>query len=211
MNAIAFLLGHAVFSTRQFAVLCERRIDVASRQLIRLAREGGVTRLTRGVWAQPAHPRFTPTAAVPLLLGNEQGYVSFLSAMHVHGLISQIPGSIEVATTGHTRQLDTPVARYEFLRIQPAMMRQGIAASATEPPYNLATARQGAHRHPLHRHPQTPPLRQPAGGGHGGSGSGGTAGVARWAGAPRPHPQRHREALGGARWRLTIRSPATGC
>ena len=140
MNAIAFLLGHAVFSTRQFAVLCERRIDVASRQLIRLAREGGVTRLTRGVWAQPAHPRFTPTAAVPLLLGNEQGYVSFLSAMHLHGLISQIPGSIEIATTGHTRQLDTPVARYEFLRIQPAMMRQGIAASATEPPYNLATA-----------------------------------------------------------------------
>ena len=140
MNAIAFLLGHAVFSTRQFAVLCERRIDVASRQLIRLAREGGVTRLTRGVWAQPAHPRFTPTAAVPLLLGNEQGYVSFLSAMHLHGLISQIPGSIEVATTGHTRRLDTPVARYEFLRIQPAMMRQGIAASATEPPYNLATA-----------------------------------------------------------------------
>ena len=140
MNAIAFLLGHAVFSTRQFAVLCERRIDVASRQLVRLAREGGVTRLTRGVWAQPAHPRFTPTAAVPLLLGNEQGYVSFLSAMHLHGLISQIPGSIEIATTGHTRQLDTPVARYEFLRIQPAMMRQGIAASATEPPYNLATA-----------------------------------------------------------------------
>ena len=140
MNAIAFLLVHAVFSTRQFAVLCERRIDVASRQLIRLAREGGVTRLTRGVWAQPAHPRFTPTAAVPLLLGNEQGYVSFLSAMHLHGLISQIPGSIEIATTGHTRQLDTPVARYEFLRIQPAMMRQGIAASATEPPYNLATA-----------------------------------------------------------------------
>ena len=99
-----------------------------------------MTRLTRGVWAQPAHPRFTPTAAVPLLLGNEQGYVSFLSAMHLHGLISQIPGSIEIATTGHTRQLDTPVARYEFLRIQPAMMRQGIAASATEPPYNLATA-----------------------------------------------------------------------
>ncbi len=50
------------------------------------------------------------------------------------------PGSIQVATTGHTRQLDTPVARYEFLRIQPSMMRQGIAASPTDPPYNLATA-----------------------------------------------------------------------
>ena len=55
-----------------------------------------------------------------------------------------------------------------------------------------------------YRIPQTPPLRQPAGGGHGGSGSGGTAGVARWAGAPRPHPQRHREALGGIGGQLVM-------
>ena len=93
----------------------------------------------RGVWAQPEHLRFTPAAAVPLLLGNEQGYVSFLSAMHLHGLIAQIPGSIQIATTGHGRRLDTPVGRYEFLRVQPTMMRHGIDASATEPPYNLAT------------------------------------------------------------------------
>ena len=140
MNAVAFLLRHAVFTTRQFAALCERRIDVASRQLARMACQGVMVRLGRGVWAQPEHSRFTATTAVPMLLGNEQGYVSFLSTMHMHGLIGQIPGSIEVATTGHTRRLDTPVARYEFLRIQPSMMRQGIAASATEPPYNIATA-----------------------------------------------------------------------
>ena len=85
----------------------------------------------RGIWAQPEHQRFTPTAAGPLLLGNEQGYVSFLSAMHLHRLIAQIPGSIQAATTGYARRLDTPVARYEFLRIQPSMMRHGIAASAT--------------------------------------------------------------------------------
>lgn len=140
MNGVAFLLRHAVFTTRWYAALCDGRVDAASRTLGRLARQGVVVRVVRGVWAQPAHPRFTPLAAVPLLLGNEQGYVSFLSAMHLHGLIAQIPGSIQVATTGHSRRLDTPFARYEFLRIQPAMMREGIAASATEPPYNLATA-----------------------------------------------------------------------
>ena len=59
--------------------------------------------------------------------------------MHLHGLIAQIPGSFQVATTGYARRLDTPVARYEFLHIQPSMMRHGIAASATQPPYNLAT------------------------------------------------------------------------
>ena len=139
MNPIAFLLRHAVFTTRQFAMLCERRVDVASRQLVRMVRQGTLVRLTRGVWAQPEHSRFTPAAAVPLLLGNEQGYVSFLSAMHLHGLIAQIPGSIEIATTGHGRHLDTPVGHYKFLRVQPTMMRQGIDTSATEPPYNLAT------------------------------------------------------------------------
>ena len=139
MSPVGFLLRHAAFTTRQFAVLCERRVDVASRLLARMARQGVVLRLGRGTWAQPEHLRFTPVAAVPLLLGNEQGYVSFLSAMHLHGLIAQIPGSIQVATTGHGRRLDTPVARYEFLRVQPSMMRHGIGASATQPPYNLAT------------------------------------------------------------------------
>ena len=140
MNSVGFLLQHPVFTTRRYAVLCDSRIDVASRQLARLASRGVLVRLTRGVWGQPAHPRFTPLAAVPHLLGNEQGYVSFLSAMHLHGLIAQIPGSIHVATTGHARRLDTPVARYEFLSIQPSMMVEGIERSATEPPYNLATA-----------------------------------------------------------------------
>ena len=140
MNNIAFLLRFAVFPTWHYAALCGTRVDAASRQLGRLAREGVVVRLTRGVWAQPEHPRFTPFAAVPLLVGHEHGYVSFLSALHLHGLISQIPGSIQVATTGHARHLDTPFARYEFLRIQPSMMREGLDTSVTDPPYNIATA-----------------------------------------------------------------------
>lgn len=139
MNSVGFLLRHAVFTTRHYAVLCDSRIDVASRQLTRLVNRGVLMRLTRGVWGQPDHPRFTPFAAVPLLLGNEQGYVSFLSAMHMHGLIAQIPGSIQVATTGHARRLATPAARYEFLRIQPSMMMEGVGVSVTEPSYNVAT------------------------------------------------------------------------
>ena len=140
MHATTFLAGHAVFTTRQFATLCESRIDASSRKLVRLAVEGAIVRVARGVWTQPDHPRFAAHAAVPALLGNEQGYVSFLSAMRQHGLISQIPGSIQVATTGHTRTLATPIGRFEFLRMKPAMMVEGIELSATEPPYGIATA-----------------------------------------------------------------------
>lgn len=140
MHFTAFLARHALFTTRQFAVQCNCRVDSASRRLARLVEQDALVQLTRGVWAQPEHPLFTPYAAVPLLLGNEQGYVSFLSAMHRHGLVSQVPGSVQAATTGHSRTLLSPLGRYEFLRIKPEMMIAGVAISSTTPPYVVATA-----------------------------------------------------------------------
>jgi hypothetical protein len=58
--------------------------------------------------------------------------------MHRHGLLSQIPGSIQVATTGHSRTLTSRIGRFEFIRIRPQMMVEGI--ETTDPPYGIATA-----------------------------------------------------------------------
>lgn len=140
MNPTTFFLQNAIFTTRQFAALCDTGVDAASRKLARLAVHAGIVRATRGLWCQPEHPRFTAYAAVPFLLGNEQGYVSFLSAMHHHGLLSQIPGSIQVATTGHARVLASRIGRFEFMGIKPRMMTAGIATSDSDPPYGIATA-----------------------------------------------------------------------
>ena len=140
IDAIAFLAQHALFTTRSFAFATGERLDSASRWLGRLSRRNALIRVTRGVWAQPGHPAFTPYAATGLLLGNEHGYVSFISALHRHGLLSQIPGAIHVATTGHGRKLDSPVGRFEFLQLRPSMMAEGIEMSETEPPYAIATA-----------------------------------------------------------------------
>ncbi len=140
MTITAFLLRHAVFPTRLFAALTGIRLDSASRRLGRLAEQGDLVRLTRGVWAQPEHPAWTPTAAVGYLLGNEQGCVSFISALHLHGLLAQIPAVTTVATTGHGRKLRTTLGRYEFYRLDGRMMRRGIGMSDTTPPYPIATA-----------------------------------------------------------------------
>jgi predicted transcriptional regulator of viral defense system len=140
MNRTAFLLQHAIFTTRQFAALCNVRVDAASRTIARVAGDGTIARVTRGLWCQPGHPRFSVYAAVPFLLANEHGYVSFLSAMHRHGLVSQIPGSIQVATTGHSRVLTSSIGRYEFIQIKPQMMTAGIEASDTDPAYGIASA-----------------------------------------------------------------------
>ena len=140
LDPVAFLAGHAQFTTRSFAVATGQRLDNASRWLNRLARRGGLVRVTRGVWAQRGHPAFTPNATTGLLLGNERGYVSFISALHMRGVLSQIPGAIHVATTGHGRVLNSPIGRFEFVQIRPAMMLDGIDMSTTAPPYAIATA-----------------------------------------------------------------------
>lgn len=114
------------FTTRDFAVLNGLSISAATEQLKRLATKVLITKLTRGVWANTNHPYFNPLAAVPYLLNNEQGYVSFLTALNRHGIVSQIPQSIQIASTGRPRKLQSPIANYEFIQLSPNMFLEGI-------------------------------------------------------------------------------------
>lgn len=129
-----------VFTTREFATASGSSVSAAAQRLQRLAKTGFLTRVVRGVWANVRHPYFHPLACVPQLLGKEQGYVSFLTALHLQGVISQIPPTIQVATTGHARKVATPVGVYEFLQLKPGLMQQGVVWSDTRRPYLLATA-----------------------------------------------------------------------
>ena len=101
---------------------------------------GGLVKVTRGLWAQPEHPKFTPYGAVGFLLGNEQGCVSFISALRLHGVLGQMPGAIHIATTGHSRTLESPIGRFEFRQLRAQMMTGGVEMSETDPPYPIATA-----------------------------------------------------------------------
>jgi len=129
-----------IFTTRDFASYSSISMPAASKRLSRLADKKLLTRITKGLWANTSHPWFHPLACVPYLLGKEQGYVSFLTVLHLHGLISQIPKSIQIATTGHARTLTSPVGYYEFLQIKPELMKQGTQWSDTHLPYLFATA-----------------------------------------------------------------------
>ncbi|MFQ5644069.1 MAG: hypothetical protein ACE5FQ_10300 [Thiogranum sp.] len=115
-------------------------MSAASKRLQRLADRKLLTRITKGLWANTSHPWFHPLSCVPYLLDKEQGYVSFLTALHLHGLVSQIPKTVQIATTGHARTLNSPVGRYEFLQLKPELMKQGIEWSDTHLPYLIASA-----------------------------------------------------------------------
>ena len=129
-----------VFSTREYAVMAGLSLSAASRQLNRYTQQQAIVRVTKGVWANTQHPYFTPLACTPYLLGKEQGYVSFLTALHLHGILSQIPARYHIATTGHTRRLKTSIGDFDFIRLKPELMRDGVIWSETKLPYPIATA-----------------------------------------------------------------------
>ncbi len=131
---------YIIFTTRDYAYYQNLSMSAASKKLSRLKETKLITRVTKGVWANTSHPYFHPASCVPYLLNNESGYVSFLTALHFHGLLSQIPKTIQVATTGHSRILDSSVAYYEFFQIKPELMQQHLTWSETQLPYLLATA-----------------------------------------------------------------------
>lgn len=129
-----------VFTTRDYARAAGVSVAAASRQLTRLRRRNrSLLRLTRGVWANSGHPYFSVHACVPALLGAEHGYVSFLTALHLHGALSQIPARTQIATTGHARQLPTPVGVFEFFQLKPELISAGVVWSDTQRPYRIAS------------------------------------------------------------------------
>jgi predicted transcriptional regulator of viral defense system len=128
-----------IFTTRGYAQQEGLSLSAASGKLARLEKQKFLTRITKGIWANCQHPWFHPLAVTPYLIGNEQGYVSFLTALHLHELISQIPPNIQMASTGHGRRVKTPVGNYELFQIKPELMQEGIAWSETQIPYLMAT------------------------------------------------------------------------
>jgi predicted transcriptional regulator of viral defense system len=131
--------GFVIFTTRDFAAAAFLSLSAASKRLDRLAEKGFLVRVTKGVWANASHPHFHPLACVPYLLGKEQGYVSFLTALHLHGIVSQIPQTLQVATTGRGRALKSKLGTFEFLRIKPELMQLGSEWVDTHQPYLMAT------------------------------------------------------------------------
>lgn len=111
-----------VFTTAEVAELGDMDRSYVSRSLSKLADDGQVTRIRRGLWAVSGHPDFSPYAVVPYLFEEEDaGYVSFFTALSQHGMIEQIPRLIEVATRINKKSLETPFGTYEFHKLQEAL------------------------------------------------------------------------------------------
>ncbi len=115
------LSGLRVFTLRDAATQLGRSLTTTAHRLMYLSRQALVKPLRSGVWMlTDAHP--DPLEAVPVLTAPWPGYVSFHSALVEHGLLSQIPVDIMVASARRAAQWKTPLGSFRLIQLPPAWM-----------------------------------------------------------------------------------------
>jgi predicted transcriptional regulator of viral defense system len=101
------------------AILTGKSPSTVVQALRRLERQQVVSRMYRGVWSRNESTPLDPFELVPFLLPSDRVYVSFISALHLHGIVGQIPQVVTLASTAHTRTIRTAVGTYRVHRIEP--------------------------------------------------------------------------------------------
>jgi predicted transcriptional regulator of viral defense system len=106
-----------VFTTREVAELSGISISSMTQKLSRLEESKMLSKIMKGVWGFTGDKRFSPFLVVPFLSRNHRCYVSYISAMHIYGMISQIPQVITIATTAHSKKIKTSVATFQLHQV----------------------------------------------------------------------------------------------
>lgn len=112
-------LSRPVFTTREAAILSGSSLSNASKMLKTLERKGLVFKVIRGIWAETGNEKLSPYGIIPFLLPRNRAYVSFISALHLYGIIEQIPQEITLASTVHTKKIHTKLGTFSIHRIPP--------------------------------------------------------------------------------------------
>ena len=117
-------LKRPIFTTREAAACAGGSLSNTVQALNHLAKEGVAIKIARGIWGlDMGGARFSQYSVIPFLLPRSRAYVSFLSALHLHGIIEQIPQSVMLASTGHTKTAKTKLGTFFFHKISPGFFR----------------------------------------------------------------------------------------
>jgi len=127
--------GRPVLTTEDAATRLGASLSASSRLLARLAAAGLVVRLRRGLWS--LEEDLDPLALGDYVAAPFPAYVSFQSALHLHGMVEQIPRVVYLASPGPTRRTPTSLATFSVHCISPRFF--GGFATTGDPPIRVAT------------------------------------------------------------------------
>jgi predicted transcriptional regulator of viral defense system len=114
-------LRRPVFTTRELSALAGKSLSTTSQGLRYLTEQGILIKIRRGLWAEADGDRLSAYSLVSFLVPGHRAYVSFLSALHLHGIIEQTPQVNTIASTAHSRTIRTPLGTFRIHQISPGM------------------------------------------------------------------------------------------
>lgn len=113
-------MGRPVFTTHELTALSGKSPSTVIQSLNYLVRQGLIVKIYRGVWADSGPRALSPFEVIPHLFPHQRVYVSFISALHLYGIVEQIPQVITLASTAHTNTLRTQAGVFSVHQIAPA-------------------------------------------------------------------------------------------
>jgi len=113
-------LPQPVFTTSELSALSGKSLSTTTQALNFLQREGVVFKVYRGIWAEVSKERLSPYSVIHFLFPRHRAYVSFISALHLYGIVEQIPQVITLASTTHTKIIQTKIGTFSVHRIAPS-------------------------------------------------------------------------------------------
>lgn len=121
-NIMVFIkrLGRPVFTSHELAAISGKSESTIVQSLNRLSTQGLLTKVYRGVWAETVPRALSPFEIIPHLFPRRRVYVSFISALHLHGIVEQIPQVITLASTSHSNTMRTKAGVFSIHQIAPA-------------------------------------------------------------------------------------------
>ena len=129
---VAQLNGLRIFTTRDLAILGRMSPATASQSLLRLAADGLVVRLRRGIWANKTAARLHPAEAVQHLAHPWPAYISLHTALSIHGLIEEVPMVVQAISPKIPGKRSTPLGEIRFHHL-PARLMWGHATHRIGP------------------------------------------------------------------------------
>jgi len=124
-NIFSFIrdLNRPVFTTHELCAVSGKSDSVVTQSLNYLEGQDMVFRIYRGLWGKTENERISPYSIVPFLFPRQRAYVSFVSALHIYGIIEQIPQTVTIASTSHTRTFRTKLGTFYAHQIAPSFFK----------------------------------------------------------------------------------------
>jgi len=124
-------------TTADTAAVLRVSVEAASHTLRRLAAAGLVSHVRKGLWALQTPP--DPLALADFVTAPYPSYVSLQSALHLHGMVEQIPAATYLVTLGRSGRIRTSAGPYSLHHIRPELfggaerdLRTGVRLATPE-------------------------------------------------------------------------------